>query len=127
MTKLSLISSNALFLLVIALLWQPIPVWAHTKLTASTPADGQTVAEVSQLRLAFAGPMRLLRATITDNAGNNIGLNFNRSRTAQLQFDIPVSQPLPAATYQLMWMGMGEDGHQMEGSVSFIVDPGAGH
>lgn len=125
MTRFIFASRTGLLLALMAILLMPLQGWAHTSLQTSAPADGQTVAQAKQLSLTFGAPMRLMSVKLTDAAGNNIELNFKRSTTAQAQFDITVNQPLPASSYLVHWIGMGEDGHKMDGSFSFVVDPSA--
>lgn len=123
MKNVILSTGTAIFLALMATLLMPIPGWAHTSLQSSVPANGQTVAEANQLMLEYGVPLRLMNIKLTDAAGKNITLDFKRSTSAQARFEIPISQPLPVSTYQVVWMGMGDDGHKIDGSFSFVVDP----
>lgn len=130
-TRFPLVNSNAVYsaaLLALAALLTlvtPTQVWAHTSLTASAPANGQTVTAVNQLNLEFGAPLRLMSVSLKDDAGQDVALNFKRSNTAQARFVVPTNAPLAAASYQVFWMGMGDDGHKIEGNFSFIVNPTA--
>lgn len=125
MRNVSFTNGSAIFFVVLLLLVMPTTGWAHTSLKSSAPANGQTVAKVSQLSLEFGAPLRLMSISLTDDAGNNIALDFKRSVTAQSRFVVPTNAALAASTYQVSWMGMGEDGHKMAGDFNFLVDPNA--
>jgi methionine-rich copper-binding protein CopC len=128
-TRSPLVSSNAVFsaaLLVLASLLAlitPTQGWAHTSLTTSAPANGQPVTSVSQLTLEFGAPLRLMRVSLKNAAGQEVALNFKRSPTAQARFVVPTNAPLAPASYQVFWMGMADDGHKIEGDFGFIVNP----
>ncbi len=125
MIKVIFATRSAVFAAALLMLFTAMPSSAHTDLQSSVPADGQTIPQAKQLILTFGAPMRLMSVQLTDAAANSIELNFTRSTTAQPQFDIAVNQTLPAGTYRVNWIGMGEDGHKMEGHFSFSVDPEA--
>ncbi len=93
----------------------------HTSLQSSIPADGQTLTTVSELKLQFGDTMRLMRLTLTDSSGQAFPLDFQRSASAQVDFTIAITQPLPVAEYKVEWVGLGEDGHRMTGEFSFTI------
>lgn len=127
-TRSPRVISDAVFtaaLLVIAALLAlitPTQGWAHTSLTTSAPENGQTVTSVSQLNLEFGAPLRLMRVSLKNAAGQEVALNFKRSATAQARFVVPTNAPLAPASYQVFWMGMTDDGHKIEGDFGFIVN-----
>ncbi len=98
---------------------------AHTKMTASTPADGATVPTgLSQIEMAFSHPMRLTLVRV-HRAGDDT--------------DIALKAPLPktftdAATasvaalgdgsYEVTWTAVSQDGHVMKGHFAFTVAGG---
>ncbi|WP_213997605.1 copper resistance protein CopC [Arsukibacterium sp.] len=125
MNNISFANGSAIFFAALLTLVMPTKGWAHTSLTSSIPANGQAVAEVSQLSLEFGAPLRLMSISLTDAAGKNIALEFKRSVTTQSRFVVPTNAALPASSYQVSWMGMGDDGHKLEGDFSFVVDPNA--
>lgn len=123
MRNISFANSSTIFFAALLALVIPATGWAHTSLKSSAPANGQTVADVSQLSLEFGAPLRLMSVSLIDAAGKNIALEFKRSVTAQPRFVIPLKATLAASTYKVTWMGMGDDGHKIEGDFSFVVDP----
>ena len=123
MRNVSFANGSAIFFAVLLTLVMPTTGWGHSSLKSSAPANGQTIAEISQLSLEFGAPLRLMSVSLTDAAGKNIALEFKRSVTAQARFVVPTNAALPASSYQVSWMGMGDDGHKIEGDFSFVVDP----
>lgn len=99
--------------------------FAHTSLKSSVPADGQTVPEVRQISVEFGAAIRLMAFTLTDASGNTIPTDFARTSINQSRFDIGVGTQLSHASYRIAWMAMGDDGHKIDGTFSFTVDPTA--
>ncbi|WP_372627830.1 copper resistance protein CopC [Arsukibacterium sp.] len=125
MKNINFANGSAIFFAVLLTLAMTTKSWAHTSLKSSVPANGQTVAEVSQLSLEFGAPLRLMNVSLTDAANKDIALDFKRSVAAQSRFVVATHAALPASSYQVSWMGMGDDGHKLEGEFSFVVDPNA--
>jgi len=96
---------------------------AHTSLKTSVPADGQTVSAVPQISVEFGAPIRLMAFELTDSGGTVIPTGFSRSPVKQSHFEIALSTPLPKTTYKVSWMAIGDDGHKIDGSYSFTLDP----
>jgi methionine-rich copper-binding protein CopC/ketosteroid isomerase-like protein len=99
--------------------------FAHTSLKSSVPADGQTVPEVRQISVEFGAAIRLMAFTLTDASGNTIPTDFARTSINQSRFDIGVGTQLSHASYRIAWMAMGDDGHKIDGTFRFTVDPTA--
>ena len=105
--------------------------FAHTRVTASTPAQGATVAKPRVLKLTFSEA--LLPPTVAasivmtampgmPNHGDMMIRNFtiawsNNNRTMTLT----LRQPLRTGTYEVRWQAAGADGHRMKGTLNFIV------
>lgn len=109
----------------------PGPAVAHSKVVASTPAEGATVKSPRTLSLTFSEAMLppTVAASIVmtampgvENHGEMVIRNFttawsNDNKTVTLN----LRQPLKAGDYDLRWQGAGADGHRMNGTVRFIV------
>lgn len=109
----------------------PSAVLAHSKVVASTPAQGTTVAKPRVITLTFSEallpPTATARIVMTAmpgmaNHGEMLIRNFttawsNNNRTMTLN----LKQPLRAGTYELRWQAAGADGHRMNGVVKFNV------
>lgn len=106
-------------------------VLAHTRVVASTPAEGATVARPRVVTLTFSEallpPTAAASIVMTampgvENHGQMVIRNFttawsNSNRTMTLT----LRQPLRAGTYEVRWQAAGADGHRMKGTVNFIV------
>ncbi len=104
---------------------------AHSRIVASTPAQGATVAGTRTVTLTFSEA--LLPPTVAtsivmtampgmENHSPMTIRNFtsgwsdgNRTLTLTLR------QPLRAGSYDIRWQAAGADGHRMTGTVSFTV------
>jgi copper resistance protein C len=98
---------------------------AHTKMTASTPADGATVpAGLSQIEMAFSHPMRLTLVRVR-RAGDDTDLalktplpkTFTDAATASVE-------ALGDGSYEVTWTAVSQDGHVMKGHFAFTVAGG---
>jgi methionine-rich copper-binding protein CopC len=112
-------------------LMTPDAAQAHARVTASTPAEGATVARPRVVTLTFSEallpPTAAASIVMTampgvENHGEMVIRNFttawsngNRTMTMTLR------QPLRAGSYDLRWQAAGADGHRMTGKVSFTV------
>ena len=117
--------------MVAASLAAPPMVLAHTRVVASTPAEGATVARPRIVTLNFSEallpPTAAASIVMTAmpgvaNHGEMAIRNFttawsNSNRTMTLT----LRQPLRAGTYEVRWQAAGADGHRMNGVVNFIV------
>ena len=98
--------------------------FAHTGLKESTPAADTTVHAVpSKIDLVFNGPVRLVKLEVT-SAGQAVDTEFKPSAEPTATFSIPAAG-LVAGSYTVDWAVIGEDGHTVSNSFSFIVDPSA--
>ena len=128
MTIRSIIAS---FVLACAALAVPALTMAHTRVVASTPAQGATVARPRVVTLTFSEallpPTAAASIVMTampgmENHSPMVIRNFttawssgNRTMTLNLR------QPLRTGTYEVRWQAAGADGHRMNGTVNFIV------
>ena len=124
----SLIASLAL---ASAALISPAATFAHSKIMASTPAEGTTVAKPRVVHLNFSEGMLTPTAVASivmtampgvKSHGEMVIRNFtpswsNNNRTLTLS----LRQPLRAGSYEVRWQAAGADGHRMTGKVSFKV------
>lgn len=114
-----------------ATLAMPNMVMAHTKLVASTPAQGTTVAKPKLVKLTFSEA--LLPPTVATsivmtampgmkNHGEMVIRNFTTSwSNGNKTLTLALKQPLRAGDYDVRWQAAGADGHRMTGKVSFTV------
>ncbi|WP_017671943.1 copper homeostasis periplasmic binding protein CopC [Blastomonas sp. AAP53] len=109
----------------------PSMAMAHTRVVASTPAQGTTVAKPKQVKLTFSEA--LLPPTVATsivmtampgvkNHGEMVIRNFTSSWSdGNKTLTLMLRQPLRAGSYDVRWQAAGADGHRMTGKVSFTV------
>ncbi len=113
-------------LLISPLLWLCSSLlYAHTELKQATPADGAVVNHApATLELAFSEPVQLLKLSVVDGAGVVVATGFKAAADSLKTFTITLPM-LPPATYKASWTLVGKDGHRVEGTLGFTVDPNA--
>lgn len=107
-------------LLGLAIAMAPMLAAAHSKSESTTPADGATVTEVSELAMRFDDPMRIISVKLTSPDGD-VGLERETGLDPATEFRAMPSEMLAPGTYRFDWRGMASDGHPMQGSFSFTV------
>lgn len=109
----------------------PATALAHTKVVASTPAEGATVASAKTVTLTFSEallpPTAAASIVMTampgmPNHGEMVIRNFttawsNGNKTMTLN----LTRPLAKGTYEVRWQAAGADGHRMKGTVTFNI------
>lgn len=107
-------------LLALAVVLAPAVASAHSKSEATTPADGATVTEVSELSMRFDDPMRIISVTLTSPDGE-VGIERETGMDPVNVFRAMPADALAPGSYRFDWRGMAADGHPMQGSFSFTV------
>lgn len=117
--------------LLTALLATPTVALAHTKVVASTPAQGATVKAPRVVALTFSEallpPTAAASVVMTAmpgvaNHGEMVIRNFTTAwSNGNKTMTLSLRQPLRAGSYDVRWQAAGADGHRMKGSVSFTV------
>jgi methionine-rich copper-binding protein CopC len=116
--------ANALLLLPALLLGSAL-LYAHTALKEATPADGAVLnLAPTSLELSFTGEVQLLKLDLATAAGAAQASGFKASAESASTYSIPLPALAPAA-YEVNWTVLGADGHRVEGSFGFTVDPAA--
>lgn len=119
--------NRTLILLAAALLAVlPGTVHAHTRLTGTTPASGDTVpAATREVRLRFSQApeasmtwLAVLRGTDTIAVGTPVPVPGSQGR----EFVLALPTPLPGGGYQVAWRTAGADGHVLRGTFGFVVE-----
>lgn len=109
----------------------PNMVSAHTRVTASTPAEGAKVKSARVVTLTFSEA--LLPPTVATsivmtampgmpNHGEMVIRNFTTSWSKDNKtLKLSLRKPLQAGSYDVRWQAAGADGHRMKGKISFTV------
>jgi len=116
------------FALLVAVLSAHGPsAWAHADLTASTPADGETVeADISRIALEFSQDVRVTLVQVVP-AGSSQPVDLKSELPGAFSDAIAVSVPaLATGAYKVRWTAIAKDGHVMDGGFSFTVADGNG-
>ncbi|WP_084038017.1 copper resistance protein CopC [Demequina sp. NBRC 110053] len=118
--------SLVLVALVLSLLLPAPQAHAHSELRASSPEQGSTVQELTEVRLEFGTAILDIGAelAIEDAAGerHELAPDFSEQNT----LTAPVDAELAVGDATLAWRVIGEDGHPVEGVVSFTYAPDSG-
>ncbi len=104
----------------LAVVLAPTLAAAHSNSEATTPADGSTVMEVSELSMRFDDPMRIISVTLT-SADREVGIERETGMDPATEFRAMPLEELAPGSYSIEWRGMASDGHPMQGSFSFTV------
>ena len=115
----------------IATLAMSTTVSAHTRVTASTPAEGAKVKSPRVVTLTFSEA--LLPPTVAtsivmtampgmSNHGEMVVRNFTLSWSdGNRTLKMTLRKPLQSGSYDVRWQAAGADGHRMKGKISFTV------
>ncbi|HEX6210792.1 MAG TPA: copper resistance CopC family protein [Methylomirabilota bacterium] len=103
----------------------PTLALAHTELIASDPADGSTVSDApDEVVLTFAGEVdEEATFTVFDPDGDEVGsggLDLEVADRNVLRGQLEVAT---SGEYTVVWSVTGDDGHEVEGEVTFTYDP----
>jgi methionine-rich copper-binding protein CopC len=96
------------------------PSSAHTKLAASSPADGAEVNILSEIRLDFSAAVKLTAVKLVDTSGTEIGLGAIPGATAET-FTVTITESLATGTYVISWRSISSDAHIVSGEIRFSV------
>lgn len=109
----------------------PAALLAHVELTTSTPAAGSETKAPRTITLTFSQPVNQASAAASivmtampgvENHGEMAIRNFTASWSADSQtMTLTLRQPLRAGTYDVRWQAAADEGHPMNGTVSFDV------
>jgi copper resistance protein C len=113
--------------LVAAIVLAPQAASAHDYIVAADPAEGQSVATLTQIALTFSGaPIGAQGANLVEVVGPD-GRYYETACPDLAGTDVttPV-RPGAAGTYQVVWRIVSSDGHPVSGQYSFSYAPPAG-
>lgn len=111
---------NRQILLLVASLVLANVLFAHAKITATVPADGDFVSEPEELVLTFDNTVQLTGVELKTVEGDSrdVGeVSRDRART----FTVSIPQPLPPGEYYLIWRCIASDSHFSTGEFFFTV------
>jgi putative copper export protein/methionine-rich copper-binding protein CopC len=115
----------ALVLAFVAAMGLPAPLFAHTRLASSSPAQGDTVAAgLSRLGVRFTRPVEAELTSLTLLAGGDTVAAGRATLVAgsegrEFTFALPTG--LRPGGYTVAWRTAGADGHIIRGTFAFTV------
>lgn len=103
----------------------PTLALAHTELTASDPADGSTVTDApDEVVLTFAAEVDDgATFTVLDPDGKEVGSGDLDLEVADRNVLRGRVEVVATGAYTVAWSVVGDDGHDVEGEVTFTYDP----
>lgn len=101
------------------------PAVAHTKLIASTPAEGATVPVApNQLQLTFDGAVQAGMSTVAVTGPDGTQWTVGQPTVTGTVLTVPVQPAGPAGQYTISYRILSGDGHPVAGTVRFtLTDP----
>ena len=94
---------------------------AHTSMNASIPKNNaMLMSSPPQLSVSVTETVRLAKLSLNGQNSEPVSFGFKPTMEPSTSFDyeLPVLSP---GNYTAQWMLLGEDGHKMEGSFTFMV------
>lgn len=95
---------------------------AHTKISATTPADGAEVAAPTEIRLEFSVAVKLTAINLKDPAGKDVSLGTVSSEPAKT-FSVSIADSLAPGRHLVTWRSISGDSHVVSGEFGFTVTP----
>lgn len=106
------------------MLVMPFTVNAHTALTASSPVNGEVLAESpEELELSFGTVIEEGSSMMLDGPKGKIELDEITIEGNVMKGSL--SEKLENGSYIILWKIIGEDGHPIEGEILFSLDGAA--
>jgi len=107
----------------LALLLAPGLALAHSAALPGSPRDGETLSAPPQVvRLSFDSPMRITVLTLNGPDGE-VSLERTDGMKPVTTLEARPEGEMGAGAYEIEWRGLGADGHIMQGSVDFLIEP----
>ena len=106
-----------------ALLVNPAPAFAHTRLLSSDPAEGATLTVApQQIRLTFTDQMSAPLSKIAVNGPDGTQWEVGPLAAENTVVTAPVRQTGPAGKHTITYRVLSGDGHPVSGTVRFTLD-----
>jgi methionine-rich copper-binding protein CopC len=97
-----------------------VNVFAHGMMTMTYPKDGaMLMAQAERVELNFQNPMKVVSLKVVGSQGKPVSVRFDRDGATAKSFQTMLPMLAPDS-YTVHWKAMGEDGHMMKGSYSFM-------
>lgn len=107
-------------MITILLLLFPLTANAHSGLSSTTPAEGETLSESpDEIRFQFDTPIQQGDMTIIDESGSAV--TFSDITFSDMELIGQLDTELPNGSYIVNWSAISQDGHEVTGALAFSV------
>jgi copper resistance protein C len=97
------------------------PAFAHSRVEATLPADGEQVAtSPATIGIRFDASLRITRFVLSGPDGP-VALAAQPDRQPAREFEAVPAAPLTPGSYRVEWRALATDGHAMSGEFRFAV------
>lgn len=93
---------------------------AHTKISATVPADGAEVAAPTEIRLEFSAPVKLTAIGVKDASGEGVAVGRIPSDVART-ISVSIDEALQPGRHTVTWRSISGDSHIVSGDFGFTV------
>jgi methionine-rich copper-binding protein CopC len=103
-------------------------VGAHAEYRSSVPANGATIATPpAQIVITFSQETSATKSNgaVTDATGTVVSTGWSVDLNERTKMTIGLKPSLPNGIYTVNYTSLSEDGHQLDGSFIFTIDPAA--
>jgi methionine-rich copper-binding protein CopC len=107
--------------LLIAVVAEAVPAYAHSELRASRPAHGQRLdVPPATLELHFNEKVQVTAVRLYDGAGKEQPIARDRALRENATYTAPAPE-MPPGTYRIEWRAISADGHPVGGTIRFQI------
>ncbi|WP_185959482.1 copper resistance CopC family protein [Planococcus salinarum] len=108
-----------LFIAILLLIF-PVSANAHSGLSSSTPAEGETLdGSPAEIQLQFESAIQQGDMAMTDESGNAV--EISDISYSDLELLGQLDEELPNGAYTVDWSALSQDGHEITGTLIFNV------
>ena len=98
----------------------PVSAHAHSGLSSSTPAEGETLEESpAEIQFQFESPIQQGDITVTDESGKAV--EVSDISFSEMELIGQLDEELPNGAYIADWSALSQDGHEITGTLTFNV------
>ena len=97
-----------------------VNVYAHGMMKMTYPEDGSMLmTQAERVEMHFQQSMQVVSLKVIGSDNKPVAIKYDRKAAATEHFKAMLPKLTPD-TYSVQWKAMGEDGHMMKGSYSFM-------
>ncbi|MFD1032578.1 copper resistance CopC family protein [Metaplanococcus flavidus] len=109
-----------LMIIALLLMFLPSTAHAHSGLSSSTPAEGESLDQApAEILFQFDTPIQQGEMNITEASGN--AFEFTGVSVSDTELRGELSEGLPNGAYTVSWSVISQDSHEVTGTLTFSV------